>query len=83
MQVDLADDRFDVTYDPAEVEVSALLASIRKLDYEPEVVEPATSPKAETASRVDLSDLPPELSSLFAEASKSDKPLLIQFSGPG
>lgn len=82
--MDLADDRFDVTYDPSEVAAEDLLGSIRELGYEPELViaaEPATDP--DPAAPMDLAQLPRDLATLFARARQTGKPVLLQFSGPG
>jgi hypothetical protein len=83
VQVDLEDDRFDITYDPARVDVDRLLGVIRRLEYEPRVVERAHGSGPAVPTRVDVADLPPVLASLFAEARTSGKPVLIAFSGPG
>lgn len=85
MQVDLEHDRFDITYDPTRVAVADLLGSIRRLKYEPAVVERPSTTKQGVATRVDVdvAELPPELARLFAEARKSRKSVLVHFSGPG
>jgi len=81
--VDLKVNRFDVTYDPGRLAVSELLDAIRKLEYEPDVV--ATRPEASSrgVTKVDVSSLPAELGKLFAAARDANKPVLLQFSGPG
>lgn len=82
IEVDLADDRFDVTFDPERVSVADFLRTIRNLDYEPELVEVPTEPTA-VAERIDTAKLPGDLRSLFAEAKTDRKPVLVEFSGPG
>lgn len=84
VDVDLADDRFDVTYDPSRIAAEDLLGSIRELGYEPELVlaaEPPTDP--DPAAPMDLAQLPEDLATLFARARQTGKPVLLQFSGPG
>lgn len=80
--VDLASDRFDVTFDPGVVEVEAILAAIRALDYRPEVV---TKPAQERVvlDRVDVAELPAAVADLMAGAQDASKPVLLEFSGPG
>lgn len=81
--MDLEDDTFDVTYDPALVEVDALLNGIRKLEYEPVVVESRSEASTKGVANVEVSQLPAELGKLFAAARDANKPVLLQFSGPG
>ena len=83
MRVDLKDDRFDITYDPTRVGVDRLLGVIRKLEYEPRVVERAHGSGPDVPTRVDVAALPPVLADLLAEARTSRKPVLLAFSGPG
>jgi hypothetical protein len=83
VRVDLKDDRFDITYDPSRVGVDRLLRVIRRLEYEPRVVERAQGSGPGVPTCVDVADLPPVLASLFAEARTSGKPVLLAFSGPG
>ncbi len=82
--VDLADDRFDVAFDPALVSVDGFLGAIRDLGYEPEVVD-APAERTVVADRIDLdgATLPEDLRALFVEAEAEDKPVLVEFSGPG
>ena len=82
--MDLADDRFDVIYDPNKINPEGLLGSIRELGYEPELVI-ATEPESEpaTTGELDLAQLPEDLAALFARARQTGKPVLLQFSGPG
>jgi hypothetical protein len=64
------------------VAVADILRTIRDLDYEPKVVDkPAT--QVVLADRIDPASLPAELSSLFAAAKAANKPVLLEFSGPG
>ncbi len=83
MQVDLADDRFDITYDPNRVAVTGLLESIRTLDYKPEVVARASVAGRAAPTHIELAELPRELADTFAAARKSNKVVLVRFSGPG
>jgi hypothetical protein len=83
VQVDLGDDRFDVTYDGEMTSVDDLLASIQKLEFEPVVVEHEVGSKADVVTKIDVAALPDDLRDLFAEAGKAAKPVLIRFSGPG
>ena len=80
--VDLADDRFDVRFDPNRVSAADLLRTIRDLDYEPEVVEAPSDPVV-IAERVDVASLPDSLGELFEQAKKTGRPVLVEFSGPG
>ena len=83
VQVDLSDDRFDITYDPTDASPGDFLEVIEKLEYDPEVV---TSPRIGgkgAVSRIDPGVLPAEISEVFAEARRAEKPILFRFSGPG
>jgi hypothetical protein len=82
VRVDLKDDRFDVTHDPA-VAVATLLAAIEKLGYRPEVVATGRTRDEEPSVQVSLSRLPEGLRSLFARARAEDKLVLLHFTGPG
>lgn len=82
IEVDLADDRFDVTFDPGRVSAADLLRTIKGLDYEPELVETPTEPTV-VAERIDTATLPEDLRALFAKAKAEKKPVLVEFSGPG
>ncbi len=81
--MDLEKDRFDVTYDAGRVAINALLDAIRKLEYEPVVVESTPGTSKSGTTQVDLGALPEELAKLFGEARDASKPVLLQFSGPG
>ena len=59
-----------------------MLRTISDLDYEPEVVDEPTE-KTVLADRIDATSLPEKLTSLFAEARATNKPVLIEFTGPG
>jgi len=71
-----------VTFDPDLVSVDDFLRTIRDLDYEPELVEAPTE-QTVLAERIDTASLPEDLRALFAEAKAEDKPVLVEFSGPG
>lgn len=83
MQVNLEDDRFDVTFNPKVVTSAALLETIQKLDFKPEVVTRERSDGEEAVEQVDASKLSEGLAPLFAKARTSNKVVLLQFSGPG
>ncbi len=83
VKVDLKDDRFDVTYSPARVNLEQLLKTVRELGYEPRVVETKVGVSEDTAERVDLSALPRSLADVFVQARKAGKPVLVHFTGPG
>lgn len=83
MHVVLADDRFEVTYDAQRVTVNAMLDVIRRLEYEPVVVERTSNAPSNAPTRVGIAALPAALVRLFAEARDADKPVLLRFSGPG
>ena len=83
VKVDLEDDRFDVTYSPAGVNLEQLLKTVRELGYNPRVVEAKVLAHEDTAERVDLSALPRSLADVFAQAGKAGKPVLVHFTGPG
>lgn len=80
--VDLADDRFDVRYDPASVDPARILNAVRELGYEPELVAGGPAPRPELA-RVDPSLLPADLRELFASSRKIHRPVLLDFFAPG
>ena len=82
MQVDLKDDRFDVTYSPAKVNVEQLLKTVRDLGYQPKIVERKVA-VTETLERVNTSALPKSLAAVFARAREAHKPVLVHFTGPG
>ena len=82
IEVHLADDRFDATFDPTRVSVVELLRTIRDLGYEPALVEAPTEPTV-VAERIDTAALEEDLRALFAEARAKQKLLLVEFSGPG
>jgi copper chaperone CopZ len=82
IEVDLADDRFDITFDPELVSVPDFLRTIRKLDYEPLLVD-APAESAVVAERIAPDSLPDDLRALFAQAKAQNKLLLVEFSGPG
>ncbi len=82
VEVDLADDRFDVAFDHDMVSVAGLLRTIRDLDYAPEVVR-APSGHAVVSDQIDLASLPEDMQALFFEAKARRKYLLVEFSGPG
>ena len=77
----IAEDRFDIEYDPARVTVAAMLASIRELGYEPVPVPAGDSPVAPAS--LDIATLPPALRVLFDEAARAGRPVLLDVTGPG
>jgi len=82
IRVDLADDRFDLTFDADQVSLATLVETIRDLDYKPEVVD-APGALAAVAERIDLELLPEEMQAVFVEAKLEKKFVLVEFSGPG
>jgi hypothetical protein len=82
VEVDLADDRFDIAFDPKRASVEGMLRAIRKLDYQPAVVAAPTE-KTVVAERVEAGDLPADMRRLLGEAKASNKLLLVEFTGPG
>ena len=80
--VDLDDDRFDVRFDRALVDEPAILAEVKGLGYEPELVRSGgdTPPELE---RVDPELLPAGLREVFARARATGAPILLEFSAPG
>lgn len=83
MQVDLEDDRFDVTYSPKELSSDTLLEAVRKLEYKPELVTRTEGGGEKPSDQVDAAQLPKELAALFAKARETNKVVLLKFSGPG
>jgi hypothetical protein len=81
IQVDLADDRFDITYDPDRVTVADFLRTIRALDYEPKVAD-RPSKQTVVQERIDPASLPGNSRAWFTEAKTKNKILLVEFSGP-
>ena len=71
-----------MTFDSSRVSSADLLSTIRGLDYEPELVT-APVERVVAAERIDPTSLPEDLQALFAQAQAKDKPVLIEFSGPG
>ncbi len=59
------------------------LEAIRELDYDPEVVTSTRIGGKGLVSRIDPGVLPAEISEVFAEAKRAEKPILFRFSGPG
>lgn len=82
VEVDLADDRFDVQYDPASVGADALLAAVRALGYSPEIVEREAAARAEL-ERVEVALLPDGLQQLLARSRTTQRPILLDFFAPG
>ena len=83
VQVDLADDRFDLRYDPTRVSPEAMLAAVRGLGYEPELVEGARELPPAKSSHVEPSSLPEEIRASFHRAAREDRPVLLDFWSPG
>jgi len=83
VQVDLKDDRFDVTYDPRLTTVDDLMGSIRDLDFKPEIVTSSGAVQTVATKTIDVAALPAELLELFAVARQDDKSVLLRFTGPG
>ncbi len=83
MHFDLEDDRFDITYHSRQTTPESLLAAIRLLDYEPEIVETPSATGQVKSDRIDLERLPQPMADTFADARRSKKPILVRFEGPG
>ncbi|MBI4229965.1 MAG: hypothetical protein HY608_03935 [Planctomycetes bacterium] len=83
VRTDLTDDRFDLAYDPAKLDTGGILGAIRGLGYTPQVVERPSGRPAEVAERVDPIALGADLQAVFAEARRTGKPVLLDFTGPG
>jgi hypothetical protein len=88
VEVDLADDRFDVSYDPAHASEREIVAAVQALGYAPELVR--ADPAAESiralapeSDRVDLVRLSGDLALAVEGARALDRPLLIEFFAPG
>ncbi len=71
-----------MTFDPSLASAADLLRTISALDYEPELVDAPGAPSV-VAERIDPASLPEDLQALFAQAKAKDKPVLVEFSGPG
>ena len=80
--MDLADDRFDVRYDPEFADANALLDAVRALGYAPEIVTKGAPARAEL-QRVDAALLPGGLQQLLARARATRTPILLDFFAPG
>ena len=80
--VDLADDRFDITFDGAVIAREDMIASIKAVGFEAVVVPKPEAPTATLAS-VDTSVLPDDLRQLLAKARTDNKLVLLRFTGPG
>ena len=81
VEVDLADDRFDVRYDPERVRPEQILELVRGLGYTPELVRAQPAPAA--ATHVDLAALPADVRALFERARAAQRLVLIDFAAPG
>jgi len=80
--VDLADDRFDVRYDPELADANVLLDAVRALGYAPEIVTRVAEARVEL-ERVDVALLPDGLQQLFARSRTTRAPILLDFFAPG
>ena len=74
-------------FDPSSITPAEMVDVIRALEYEPEIVgaregPPVTDDVAMTEVRVDASALPPELRERFAAAERSQRLVLLDFTGP-
>lgn len=83
LEVDLADDRFDVRYDPRRLSSDRMLEVIRVLGFEGRVVEKPSGASQPVTARVDPASLPPPLAALLARARKEGRPVLLDFTAPG
>ena len=83
VQVDLADDRFDITYRPEDTTQLELLDVVTKAGYSPEVVVKPTGDSRQATTQVDLTQLPPGLTEVFARARSVKALVLLDFTGPG
>ena len=83
VQVDLANDRFDITFDPLLLTTSTITDTIRELGFEPELVTGAATPPPTAARQLDTSLLPDDVRNLLAKAGAEHKMVLLQFTGPG
>ena len=78
LRVALADDRFDVRYDPKRVTTDQMLEAVSALGYSPEIVT-GVAPSEAPTERLDTAALP----DVFAEAARENRPVLLDFFGPG
>lgn len=78
----MADDRFDIRYDPARASPERMLETVRAMGYRPEIVQKGSS-APRLPSRVEPSELPATLQALLAEAARDRKPVLFEFHAPG
>ena len=83
LTVTLAEDRFDIRFDPSRVTAEHLCETVRKLGYSLQVLAPDQVPAAAIVERIDPAKLPERLRRRFEEARASGKPVLLEFSGPG
>ena len=83
LTVTLADDRFDIRFDPARVSAERLCETVRELGYSPQLLQAGEAPASATVERIDPSALPLRLRRRLDEARASGKLLLLDFSGPG
>jgi hypothetical protein len=61
-----------------------ILELVADLGYEPEIVAHDAGVAAQVAVLdVAISELPAEIRALFAEAKKSERPVLLDFTAPG
>jgi len=82
VHVDLADDRFDVRFATDRLTSNDLLAAIRELGFEPEIVTAAAREQDAAATHIDTGALPDDLQQLLADARTREQLLLLQFTGP-
>jgi len=85
VKVDLADDRFDVSYTSDGTTPESLLTTVRNLGFECRIVVVKMSgpDAAVPVQSIDLQRLPGEFAALFLEARRTDKPVLLDFGSPG
>ena len=85
MDLDLAEDRFRITYDRRRTKPQAMLDVIRKEGFKGRIVtDPSRRERRPTSPHRDLSRLRIDsLTAAVEEAKRHNKPLLISFSAPG
>lgn len=60
-----------------------ILGVVAELGFEPTVVATPGKTSERGEERVDLAQLPQEYQALFADARRTDRPVLLDFTAPG
>lgn len=82
VQVDLTDNRFDVTFEPQIVTMGDLLAAVAATGFTPEIVATALSSGQSKQAVLNSNALPEDLQHLIRDAKTRKRLILLHFTGP-